>query len=98
MIPNFDFEKWLKRRLMPSNRHNAPEKHGTLTIPLQTLITDLTYDYNAATKVGQRKAEATAKRYFKNCHLLSIDEKGYFLKELPRVKFDEYWRVVPYTD
>ena len=93
---DFDFQKWFLRRFSRYTPTGAPRRRGTFTIREEKLLRDLVCDFRATHNSGitEKKAVSLCKKAIQTAACLEKDEWGYFLKDEPRLRFDEMWRIV----
>ena len=94
----FDFEMWFQRYCGVHQPKGKPHRPGTHTRTETNLIRDCVHDFRFPEKrksISVAKATKIVKEAIKASKILMKDHRGYYLKGEPRVKFDEYWRIVP---
>lgn len=90
----FDFEKWFRWRFSRHTPDGEERRPGTFTINESDLLTDLVYDYARRCGGKEKKAKAICQQAIKAAKCLAVDERGYYLKGQPRIRFDGMWRII----
>lgn len=96
----FDFEKWFRWRFSRYTPDGAPRCPGTFTMSEDDLLVDLIYDYRTAHGLRTKRQNARNSTHsicqeaIRNANCLGREDRGYFLKGEPRIRFDAMWRIV----